>query len=149
MQWSDDATPRRNVLSKLLVAWGALLLAPIVKVIAEFVTPPKGTDRGAESVLIASVDDLSMNSARIFKVNKEPVILVHTSTGQYRAFNARCTHLGCVVQYSTADGPPGFTCNCHGSEFDITGKNIDGPAPRPLVPYRVIVRESSIFVTKA
>jgi cytochrome b6-f complex iron-sulfur subunit len=39
-----------------------------------------------------------------------------------------CTHLGCVVKPSEE----GFGCPCHGSRFDIHGKVMGGPAPRPL-----------------
>ena len=41
-----------------------------------------------------------------------------------------CPHLGCVV----ARGDDGiFTCPCHGSKFDATGKATSGPSPRGLV----------------
>lgn len=143
------ATDRRDFLSKLLGAWSILVIAPIAKVVLDYITPVKGPDTSRETIRIASFDDLAVNSAKIYKVNKEPVILVHTQNGQYKAFAARCTHLGCVVRYNTEEGPPHFSCNCHGSEFDITGKNIEGPASRPLAPYRVTLKESSILVTKS
>lgn len=41
-----------------------------------------------------------------------------------------CPHLGCVVaRHDEGD----FTCPCHGSKFDATGKAISGPSPRGLV----------------
>jgi cytochrome b6-f complex iron-sulfur subunit len=46
------------------------------------------------------------------------------------ALFARCTHLGCTVNWF-----PGlriFKCPCHGSEFHSNGKEFAGPAPRPL-----------------
>jgi Rieske Fe-S protein len=132
----------------ILGAWSALIAAPIAKVVIDFVTPRKGADTSRELIRVASVGDLEPNTAKVFKVNKEPVIVVHTESGQYKAFGARCTHLGCVVQYNTEEGAPHFSCNCHGSEFDINGKNISGPAPRPLTPFKVLLKESSIIVTK-
>ncbi|MFQ5493812.1 MAG: ubiquinol-cytochrome c reductase iron-sulfur subunit [Phycisphaerae bacterium] len=45
-----------------------------------------------------------------------------------------CPHLGCVVARAD-DGT--FTCPCHGSEFDATGKVTGGPSPRGLVWYEV------------
>lgn len=139
---------RRDFVTKLLGAWSLLIVAPIAKVILEYVAPRTTSETRREVIRVASTNDLAPNTARIFKVSKDPVIVVHTATGQYKAFNARCTHLGCVVQFTTDEGPPHFSCNCHGSEFDINGKNIVGPASRPLVPYKVIVRESSILVAK-
>ncbi len=45
------------------------------------------------------------------------------------ALSAICTHLGCTV---TLREEGGFDCPCHGSRFNAQGKNIYGPAPRPL-----------------
>ncbi len=148
MEHREQRSQRRDFLSKLLGAWSLLVVAPVAKVILEYITPRALSETRRETVRVASTEDLALNTARIFKVGKDPVIIVHTASGQYKAFNARCTHLGCVVQYTTEDGPPHFGCNCHGSQFDINGKNIVGPASRPLVPYKVIVRESSILVAK-
>jgi Rieske Fe-S protein len=145
----NERTPRRDFLSKALWAWSVLIVAPIAKVIADFVTPRIDPHTSKESIRVATTSDLARNSAKIFKVNKEPVIVVHTERGQYRAFNARCTHLGCVIQYSVDEETPHFNCNCHGSQFDLSGRNIVGPASRPLTPYKVLVRDSSIFVSKA
>ena len=41
-----------------------------------------------------------------------------------------CPHLSCVVARHE-DGS--FTCPCHGSKFDATGKTTGGPSPRGLV----------------
>ncbi|MDI3317939.1 MAG: Rieske 2Fe-2S domain-containing protein [Bacillota bacterium] len=42
----------------------------------------------------------------------------------------RCVHLGCTVPWVPAEDR--FHCPCHGSIYDHAGKNIAGPAPRPL-----------------
>ncbi len=42
-----------------------------------------------------------------------------------------CPHLGCVVKRHRDDGS--FSCPCHGSKFDATGKTISGPSPRGLI----------------
>jgi menaquinol-cytochrome c reductase iron-sulfur subunit len=48
-----------------------------------------------------------------------------------RALSAVCTHLGCTVGRQGE----GYHCPCHGSVFAADGKNVAGPAPRPL-PWR-------------
>lgn len=45
-----------------------------------------------------------------------------------------CTHLGCPVRWS--DKARSFLCPCHGGIFDIDGKVVGGPPPRPLPRYR-------------
>ena len=45
------------------------------------------------------------------------------------AMSAICTHLGCTVKRQSEGG---FFCPCHGSRYDAQGKNVSGPAPKPL-----------------
>ena len=52
--------------------------------------------------------------------------------GQLHTVSARCTHLGCLVTWNTAERS--WDCPCHGSRFDIDGRVIQGPAVRPLDP---------------
>jgi len=138
---------RRDFLSKFLGLWSIATVVPFFHAVIEFITPPKSKEVIRETVRAASLADVPVNSAKIFKFNKDPVILVHTASDQFKAFSARCTHLGCIVQYKP-EGTPHFECNCHGSQFDLNGKNIAGPAPLPLSPFRIKIEESSIIVSK-
>lgn len=139
---------RRDFLSKFLSLWSIATVVPFIHAVIEFITPPKSKEIARETIRVASLGDLPFNSAKVFKFNKNPVILVHTTSGQFKAFSARCTHLGCIVQY-VPEGTPHFECNCHGSQFDLNGKNIAGPAPEPLAPFRIKIEESSIIISKA
>jgi len=56
-------------------------------------------------------------------------------TGLY-AISAICTHLGCIV---AAQPEGGYFCPCHGSRFDASGKNVAGPAPKPLAYLELFV----------
>jgi cytochrome b6-f complex iron-sulfur subunit len=53
--------------------------------------------------------------------------LLRDSGGVY-ALAATCTHLGCTVRWE--DGR--FRCPCHGSEYNVGGGVLQGPAMRPL-----------------
>jgi len=148
---NQDALPvrgRRDVLKLALGAWGALCSLPVLGMILQYVTPVAEKGGVRQSILVGQSGDFAEGSVKIVRFNRDPVLLIHTSAGQFRALSARCTHLGCVVQYQ--DSPvPHFGCNCHGSQFDMNGVNISGPAPRPLPPYRVMLSGSSIYVSKA
>lgn len=41
-----------------------------------------------------------------------------------------CTHLGCLPKWDPVNGR--FSCPCHGSQFQLGGSYITGPAPRGL-----------------
>ena len=45
-------------------------------------------------------------------------------------YDPRCTHLGCAYRWD--DGKGHFLCPCHDAVFDIEGKVVAGPPPRPL-----------------
>lgn len=49
------------------------------------------------------------------------------------AMSATCTHLGCIVRREQQQ----FTCPCHGSRYDLTGRVLQGPAPKSLSWYAV------------
>jgi Rieske Fe-S protein len=40
-------------------------------------------------------------------------------------------------------------CACHNGHYDLNGKNVEGPPPRPLDPYVVNVRGNQIVVSKS
>jgi Rieske Fe-S protein len=92
-------------------------------------------------------EDVAANSGQIFRFGNQPGILIRTPAGDLRAFTAVCTHLGCIVQYR-----PDLThiwCACHNGHFDLNGKNIAGPPPKPLDEFTVNVRVNQIVVSKA
>ena len=139
---------RRDFLSSALTVWGALCAAPVLGMILQYITPVSAKGGAHDTVLVGQSGDFSQGTVKIVRVGKDPVLLIHTSSGQFRALSARCTHLGCVVQYQESPTPH-FGCNCHGSQFDINGINISGPAPKPLAPYRVTLSGSSVYLTRA
>ncbi len=66
------------------------------------------------------------------------VWVVRTAEGFF-ALSAKCTHLGCTPNWIETEGK--FKCPCHGSGFDPSGVNFEGPAPRPLERFRIALAE--------
>ncbi|HEX6883615.1 MAG TPA: ubiquinol-cytochrome c reductase iron-sulfur subunit [Planctomycetota bacterium] len=66
------------------------------------------------------------------------VWIVREPTGFF-ALSTVCTHLGCTPNWLAADEK--YKCPCHGSGFIKTGINIEGPAPRPLERYKIMLAE--------
>ncbi len=48
----------------------------------------------------------------------------------YIAISSRCAHLGCPVRWVPA--AERFICPCHGGVYDLLGRRVGGPPPRPL-----------------
>ena len=143
---TEEPVSRRSVLNYLLGTGAVASLAAILYPIARFMIPPRIIESSASSVSAAKVSELKPNSGKIFKFGSKPGILVQTPAGEYRAFSAVCTHLDCTVQYRSEEKL--IWCACHNGRYDLTGKNISGPPPRPLEEFKVNVRGDEIVVSR-
>ncbi len=63
-----------------------------------------------------------------------PGILIKDNEGKLHVFDAKCTHLACVVRWDfKPDGEGYWHCRCHDGVFDpITTAVLGGPPPAPL-----------------
>lgn len=89
---------------------------------------------------------MANNSSKLFKLNKKPALLIKTEQGEFRALSAVCTHMQCTVQYSKDEKL--IKCPCHFGRYDLNGKNISGPPPKPLAEFDVIIKDNNIIVKK-
>ncbi len=60
------------------------------------------------------------------------------------ALQSVCTHLGCPPNWLA--GEQKFKCPCHGSGFYISGVNFEGPAPRPLERFKVVLADDGQMI---
>ncbi len=130
------------VLGGGLLATAASFLYPVLR----YLVPPPSTDMGANTVLAAKVNELKANSAKIFKFGSKPGLLIRTSEGDYKAMSATCTHLSCTVQYR--EDLRQVWCACHNGMYDLNGRNLSGPPPRPLDAYDVHVQGEDVVVSR-
>ncbi|MGH2695430.1 MAG: ubiquinol-cytochrome c reductase iron-sulfur subunit, partial [Actinomycetota bacterium] len=60
------------------------------------------------------------------------------------ALYQKCVHLGCRVPFCTQS--QWFECPCHGSKYNRAGEYRDGPAPRSMDRFRVIIQDGLVSV---
>jgi Rieske Fe-S protein len=138
---------RRRFLDYLLGASTVATLGAIVYPIIRFMSPPQIIESTESSVVAAKLNEIPVNSGKIFKFGSKPGILVRTDSGELKAFSAICTHLDCIVQYQPETKH--IWCACHNGHYNLNGKNIGGPPPRPLEEFKVNTRGDEIVVSKA
>lgn len=134
-----QGTTRRRLLNWFLgTSVGALLTAALYPVL-RFLTPPEVAEASSSQVEAARTNDpeLLEKGFKIVQFGGDPVIVIRVAEDDFRAFSAVCTHLACIVSYRPEKRL--IWCYCHDGVFDLTGKNIGGPPPRPLAPYTVHV----------
>ena len=77
-----------------------------------------------------SVAALAPGDGEVLRVDGQKVAVHRDDAGTLHALSPVCTHLGCIVQWNTAERT--WDCPCHGSRFDIDGSVVQGPALQPL-----------------
>ncbi len=137
---------RRDFLGIILTGGVVAFIAAVLYPIFEYLIPPKQAEVEVTSVNAGKLNELTKDSGKIVKFGTKPVILVRTADDQLRAFSATCTHLDCTVQYRKDMGV--IWCACHNGKYDLNGRNISGPPPRPLDEYRVTVQGDDVLISK-
>ena len=138
--------PRRRFVEVLLgcgiLATAAAFTYPVLR----YLVPPETSDLASDSVVAGRVGELKLNSGRISRFGNRPGLLIRTADGEYRALSATCTHLSCTVQYR--EDLRLLWCACHNGKYDLSGRNISGPPPRPLETFEVQLQGDEILVRR-
>jgi cytochrome b6-f complex iron-sulfur subunit len=134
---------RRNLMNLILVGSAAVTVGGLaVPYIAFFVPPGSGGGSGGIAAKDALGNDLmaadylaekpagDRSLAQGLKGDATYLIVKDDKTLESYGLNAVCTHLGCVVPWSSANNK--FMCPCHGSQYAPDGHVVRGPAPLPL-----------------
>jgi Rieske Fe-S protein len=101
-----------------------------------------GSTAGAQGSALATTSEIPVGSGKIF--TSERVVVTQPNSGDFKAFSAVCTHMGCIVS-TISNGT--IDCPCHGSQYSIsTGAVVGGPAPSPLPARAINVTGSNIFL---
>ena len=163
----DDGN-RRNFLIKLTsVVGGAGVAATCVPFVASM---NPSSDVLAKAETEVDLADITPGAMRTVAWQGKPVFILRRTPEQIKSAsasdggpdpqpdNARvqnpewlvvigvCTHMGCVPNKEE----PGWTCHCHGSQYDDSGRVVRGPAPKNLeVPPYKFLAENKIVIGRA
>ena len=135
---NQDGVTRREFISWFWIGWITFSVASgfILSLLGRFLFPnvlfekPSVFRAGPPSEFPKGVDER-------FK-DTQSVWIVRGDEGVF-ALSTVCTHLGCTPNWLPAENK--FKCPCHGSGYRYTGLNFEGPAPRPLERYKILLAE--------
>lgn len=108
--------------------------APLVDILDEADLPRQGVKRVEFSRPAA--DGHPARVQRVFLVTKGESCF---------ALSSRCTHLGCLVEWSRHRKR--FVCPCHGGMYDDEGQVVQGPPPAPLTRLPVSIRDGRVYLS--
>lgn len=130
---------RRSFFSWLTFAWIAFAAATggFLSMVARFMFP-NVLFEPPQTVKVGFPEDYRIGEVDIRWKEKHAIWVVRTPEYLY-ALSTVCTHLGCTPNW--LDNEQKFKCPCHGSGFRRTGINFEGPAPRPLERFRIILAD--------
>jgi len=72
------------------------------------------------------------------------VFVLRQTDKDVRVFSDICTHLACRVSWHP--DAQHYISPCHDGHFDIAGKNISGPPPRPLDEFVTKFENGNLFI---
>lgn len=133
---------RREFLKKSIFVLGGLVAAGLLVPSATYFLSPIWKHGEGEWVELADIKEITHGEpVKIDFVQRKKDGWVTTEaqasawvvTGDgnnFTVFDPRCTHLGCPYRWDS--GKQQFMCPCHSAVFDMSGKVLAGPPPRPL-----------------
>ncbi len=137
---------RRKFVNYLLGFGGLGALASIFYPIGRYLIPPPLREATPTSLKVGSIDDFAVNTYKIVRFGRKPVIILRDGDDKVHALSATCTHLQCIVQFSKERQQ--IICACHNGVYDLAGKNISGPPPRPLEEFIVKIIDKEIVISE-
>jgi Rieske Fe-S protein len=161
--FEGETMTRRRLMTGTVHATGAIASAAILLPVVGFAAAPAfqrpktrwqpigATGDFPDDTYVMKVIEIEpgvgeIGKSTIFVRQRNPKIDVDKADewNQYIALTSRCAHVGCPVSYK--DAAQAFVCPCHGGVYDLLGRRIGGPPPRPLDRFYTRVRDGQVEV---
>ena len=143
----NDKIDRKSFIKWLSIGWLAFAAATggFFTIMIRFLFP-NVLFEPPQSFKIGFPDDFEIGKVDLRFKKEYNVWVVRNDEGMY-ALSTVCTHLGCTPNWLGTERK--FKCPCHGSGFRFSGVNFEGPAPRPLERYKILLAaDGQIVVDK-
>jgi menaquinol-cytochrome c reductase iron-sulfur subunit len=138
----DQTGTRRRFFQWVITASAGFIGVSLAIPLVGYLISPAFKRRAQQWVDVASTGELktgvptqleyvaTVQDGYLERKTQKAVWAVKQASGEVTVFSPMCTHLGCGYHWDGAAQQ--FKCPCHGSMFDVSGRVVGGPAPRPL-----------------
>ncbi len=140
---APKAVSRRDFLSWLIKCGLFVTLSSMIMPALAYLWPV--TRRGPAGGMndIGGEEDFPEWGSKKVILGGSAILVIRTPQG-FKAFSAICTHLGCLVHWDNKKRE--IVCPCHAGLFDMEGRVVAGPPPRPLPSLPVSVVNGRVMV---
>ncbi|OIO39670.1 MAG: hypothetical protein AUJ71_00195 [Candidatus Omnitrophica bacterium CG1_02_49_16] len=139
----DQKISRRDFVGWIIRGGIFATLAGMIMPALSYVWPVMKHGPSNEMEEVGSVGDIPVGGAKKVILGGSALLIIRTAS-EFKAYSAICTHLGCIVDWDVPKKE--IVCPCHAGTFDVEGRNVSGPPPKPLASYQVHVADGKIFV---
>jgi len=88
--------------------------------------------------LVIALDELTQ------KITKRGTVFITKNNDEIKIFDAHCTHMGCVLNFSESENA--FVCPCHSSKFSLDGTVLKGPAQKKLDTLSFTINQKNLLI---
>ncbi|OGW81214.1 MAG: hypothetical protein A3G33_05905 [Omnitrophica bacterium RIFCSPLOWO2_12_FULL_44_17] len=146
MKLTESLMTRREFIRGWMISMASFFAGSVFYPFFRFLTP-REMDAGPSEIKLPLAEcNLAPNTGKIFPFGRKPGLLIVTEQGEWIALNAVCTHFECTVHYDAVTRQ--IVCPCHQGFYDVYGKNIKGPPPRPLERYEITRDIAGLVISK-
>ena len=132
---------RRGFFHVCIAAMTGLAALVVAFPIFSFLRLPKRIST-AKSIEVP-LGDLKESQALFFEREGTQIVLIYTNK-EPKAYDAACTHLGCLVSWDQNEHV--FHCPCHGAVFDDQGAAVKGPVNMPLKKIKFEINKGVLVI---
>ena len=132
---------------------GSVIVLPAIDYL---ISPALRTNQEDAWIDLGTLADYPLNTPKLFEFSRTKingwertvmtygVFVVRRDEKNVRVFSNICTHLSCHISWHP--DIQNYVSPCHDGHFDILGKVVSGPPPRPLDEFRTKIEEGSLFI---
>ena len=152
----NDLSRRDFIKATTAIIGGVVGLGLGLPAIAYLVSPSLRKNEENGWIDLGALADCPLNLPKLFEFTRTKingwertamsygVFVVRQDEKNVRVFSNICTHLGCHISWHP--NIKNYVSPCHDGHFDIVGKVVSGPPPRPLDEFTTKIEGGNLFI---